>query len=127
MRIETYFSTLQKRLWAHPSIAGLDIGLDTRSATVGYIRGQIYFDDGHILHVREYVDTEGGPVKYLYVYHFMAPDGTQVFRYDNSGHHRELRTFPHHRHGRTDEKVSETAEPDLDRALDEAEQHLDFT
>ena len=33
-----------------------------------------------------------------YRYHYMNADGQMIFRYDNAPHHRELNTFPHHKH-----------------------------
>ena len=46
-----------------------------------------------------------------------------VFRYDNSGHHRELGlpTFPHHKHDGSEGNVVSSVAPDLATVLDEIE------
>lgn len=39
----------------------------------------------------------GGAVNYNYRYHYQRSDGP-VVTYDDTPHHPELETFPHHRH-----------------------------
>ena len=125
MKIEDYFVRVQGLL-RRPSIRDTVITFDRRGDSIGFIRGEVYFDDGHVLHLREYVDVEGGTQKYLYVYHLMNASGAQVFRYDNSGHHNEISSFPHHRHAAEDASISACGEPDLGAILDEIEDHLDL-
>jgi hypothetical protein len=44
-------------------------------------------------------------------------DEKTIFRYDNAEHHRQVKTFPHHKHvGR---KVVAASEPTLKQALEE--------
>jgi len=45
-----------------------------------------------------------------------------IFRYDNSEHHKELKTFPHHKH--TQDGVSEAQEPNIEVILNEIENVL---
>jgi hypothetical protein len=126
LKIDDHFSEVQREFRSRPSIRDVAIAFDRRTDTIGYVRGEVYFDDGHVLHLREYVDTDGDPERLLYVYHLMDAEGTPVFRYDNSGHHREIASFPHHRHSRKNEVVEECAEPSLEAVLDEVEQCLDL-
>ena len=41
-----------------------------------------------------------------------------VFRYDNAPHHRNIMTFPHHKHAGA--KILPANEPDFSQVLDEA-------
>jgi len=38
-----------------------------------------------------------------------------IFRYDNAPHHKEVKSFPHHRH--TPNKVTDSNEPGLNNIL----------
>jgi hypothetical protein len=44
-----------------------------------------------------------------YSFHVQRSDGTSLFRYDNSPHHRQLETFPDHKHVGPDERVEPAA------------------
>jgi hypothetical protein len=50
--------------------------------------------DGTQLHVREYVSSS----ERMYSYHWQRSSGVLICRWDNAPHHRELATFPHHKH-----------------------------
>ncbi len=125
MKIDDYFAHIQ-RVLRRPAIRDTVITFDRRSDTIGFIRGKAHFDDGHVLHLREYVDIEDGVRKYLYVYHLMNASGAQIFRYDNSGHHGDVSSSPHHRHATEGNPVTACDEPDLDFVLDEIEDCLDL-
>lgn len=77
-----------------------NVTYDTRSTHTAFIHGEIYFVDGSMLHLREFVDVETTPYRLAYVYQYLAPVQQLVFRYDNTGHHRRLNlpTYPHHKH-----------------------------
>ncbi len=77
----------------------------------GFIRGGILFIDGSKLRFFEYIVVSAtGIVKKLkYRYHYEDPNGELIFRYDNAPHHRQLKTYPHHKHVR--DKVVESHEP----------------
>lgn len=96
---------------------------DKRSTHTGFIRGELYFVDGSILHVREYVDVETKVDRLMYVYHYMSATQTLIFRYDNTGHHQELNlpTFPHHKHEQHEDNVLPVTAPDLAAVLSEIE------
>jgi hypothetical protein len=39
-------------------------------------------------------------------YNYLSPINKAIFRYDNASHHKEIRTYPHHKHmanGRVEE------------------------
>lgn len=56
---------------------------------------KVEFKDRSLLHIKDYVLIEG---KRKYSYHWQDAQGRLITRWDNSPHHRELSTFPHHRH-----------------------------
>jgi len=117
MLIDDYFAQLESVIKSCGSVRTRTVHRDKRSDYVGYFRADLYFYNGSLLHVREFVFTRSGIVKDIYVYHYQDAEGRMVFRYDNTGHHRNLPNFPHHRH--TPEGVLSTAEPDLQTVLDE--------
>lgn len=55
----------------------------------------IEFIDGSTLHIRDYLFLDG---KRKYSYHWQTPDGKLISRWDNSPHHKDVSSFPHHRH-----------------------------
>jgi hypothetical protein len=56
---------------------------------------KIEFIDGSSLHIRDYLFIDG---KRKYSYHWQTTDGELISRWDNSPHHRDISSFPHHRH-----------------------------
>lgn len=46
-----------------------------------------------------------------YKYHFQDSDSSLIFRYDNAPHHKEINTFPHHKH--LPEKILACNEPNF--------------
>lgn len=59
-----------------------------------YVKVEAQVADGSVLHVREYVDEE----ERQYSYHWQSSSGDMIIRWDNSQHHRELDTYPDHKH-----------------------------
>jgi hypothetical protein len=96
-----------------------NIAYDKRSASIGFIRGSIYFLDGSLLHLREFVDVKYGSERYMYAYHYQRPDGLLVFRYDNTPHFPHLPTFPHHKHEGSESHVVAASPVDLEAVLAE--------
>jgi len=58
------------------------ITYDKRSTHEGFIRGEIYFVDASVLHLREFVDVETSVERLLYVYQYMDAHQQLRFRYD---------------------------------------------
>ena len=99
------------------------ITYDKRSTHEGFIRGELYFVDASVLHLREFVDVESTVERLLYVYQYMDAREQLRFRYDNTGHRkqRNLPTYPHHKHSGSDEQVVPSLAPDLVAVLGEVE------
>ncbi len=104
-------------------IQSFSVSYDKRGSHEGFIHGLIYFLDGSILHLREYVDVETTLDRIVYAYQYMTSDEQLVFRYDNTGHHKKqkLSTYPHHKHASSGDNVIESTAPDLAAVLKEIE------
>ncbi len=84
----------------------------------GFVRGSLLFIDGTILYFFEYVAIiNKRATKLKYRYHYETENGNLIFRYDNAPHHKEIKTFPHHKH--TKDGITASKEPDLASVLDE--------
>ena len=126
MRIETYFQQVRETLEGSPIVSTYDVTYDKRSTHEGSIRGQAYFVDGSILHLREFVDVEITVERLAYAYQYMDSAKALVFRYDNTGHHKKpnLPTYPHHKHAGSADNAVASAAPDLVTVLNEVEDRI---
>ena len=123
MRIEVYFQQVREAIETSPVVQAFDIAYDKRSTHEGFIRGEVYFVDGSMLHLREFVDAEVTPDRLTYLYQYMDTTQRLIFRYDNTGHHRRLNlsTYPHHKHNGCEGSVAASPAPDLTAVLSEIE------
>lgn len=117
--IEDYFRQIDTLIATAAIVHSSSITYDKRSTYLGLIRGDIYFVDGSLLHLREFVNVEHDVERYMYVYHYQRPDGTLIFRYDNTPHFPALPTFPHHKHDTSEANVVAASPPDLQAILTE--------
>lgn len=123
MRIEIYFQEIRETIDHSPVVQSSNITYDKRSSHDGLIRGEVYFVDGSMLHLREFVDVQTNVDRLTYVYQYMNPVHELVFRYDNTGHHKKLNlpTYPHHKHDGSESEVVASPTPDLVTVLTEIE------
>ena len=123
MRIEEYFDSIKSAVDNCSVIRSSNLNYDKRATYEGFIRGELYFIDDSILSFREFIDVEVTIERLMYVYQYMNPSKSLIFRYDNSGHHKELdlSTYPHHRHEGSEENVLASPAPDLATVLNEVE------
>ena len=68
MSIEAYFRQIGDLIEACPIVQSSNVTYDKRARHEGYIRGELYFGDGSMLHVREFVDTQDKTDRLTYVY-----------------------------------------------------------
>lgn len=89
----------------------------------GIIKEKLFFKTT-LLEFLEVIKLKDNPnqKKKKYRYHFMTKDNTRIFRYDNAGHHHNIKTFPHHKHIKDD--IVATEEPNLFIVLKEIKDHL---
>jgi hypothetical protein len=123
LRIEAYFQSLRESIEASPVVDFSSMTYDKRGSYEGFVRGEICFVDGSILHLREFVDVELEVDRLTYVYQYMNPNKELTFRYDNTGHHKELnlQTYPYHKHDGSEDTVVSSPAPDLAAVLSEIE------
>jgi len=123
LRIEAYFQQIRHLVDACPVVQSSSLTYDKRSTHEGFIRGEIYLLDASVLHLREFVDVEIIVERLLYAYHYMDARQQLRFRYDNTGHHKQLNlpTYPHHKHEGSDKQIVPSPAPDLAAVLDEIE------
>ncbi len=63
--------------------------------TVSKLKAKLRLFDGSILWVREvYVNN----LMEAYSYYWLRPDETMIIGWDNAPHHKNVKTYPHHRH-----------------------------
>lgn len=126
MRIELYFHAIRNAIDASPIVSSSNVTYDKRSTHEGFIRGEVYFFDGSVLHFREFVDVEITPDRLMYAYQYLGPQGEFIFRYDNSGHYRKLSlaSHPHHKHEGSEDNVIASSAPDLAAVLNEIESRI---
>ena len=123
MRIEDYFAQIKQTIDICAVVQSFNVAYDKRGTHEGFIRGEIYFVDGSMPHVREFVDVEITLDRLMYTYHYSDSSKNLIFRYDNTGHHKglNLTTYPHHKHEGSEENVIASPAPDLAVVLKEIE------
>ena len=123
MRIEAYFRQIDKIIEACPVMQLSNVTYEKRGTHEGFIRGELSFVDGSSFHLREFVDVEITADRVMYAYQFIDSSQKLVFRYDNTGHHKKLglSTYPHHKHGSSEDNVIPAETMDLATTLKEIE------
>jgi hypothetical protein len=97
--IDSYFQELQNLIASISFITAVSLHTERRSDTIGFVRGDLTFEDESRLHFREFVHkVEREPAeRYTYVYQYQSPDGQLIFRYDNTNHYPDMENAPHHK------------------------------
>jgi hypothetical protein len=95
--------------------------LDFKSGESFYfIKAKAVLIDDSQLHIREYNSLDS----YLYSYHWQDRDGSLRIRWDNAPHHKELCTFPDHKHSPGLEESREMSLEDVIKEIKEKLQNL---
>jgi hypothetical protein len=83
------------------------------------LRIRVRFLKGHLLEVNEAIFMEADQMKHLgYRYHFQDQQNNLIFRYDNTPHFPNLKTFPHHKH--LNKKIEASTRPQILNVIHEA-------
>ncbi len=88
---------LEQADWA----AGYEIQEYKRWADGFYRKLRITLTDTSVLFAREYVDAS----ERNYSFHWQTEQGSLIARWDNAPHHKDITTFPHHKHLSSGEAV----------------------
>ncbi|MBI4631452.1 MAG: hypothetical protein HZB17_05825 [Chloroflexi bacterium] len=92
--------------------------MDKRGPRAGLIRGEARFVDRSRLNFSELVaDIQTAIVRTMYSFHYQNSKDELIFRYDDTPHHPEVTSFPHHKH--SGESVVSTEPPTLETVLKE--------
>lgn len=118
--IEEYLQSLLDLIASLPFVESPDVNLEKRGDVVGFIRGEVGFDDGSTLFFRELIDLRLPLQKVMYAYHYQRADGSLGFRYDNTAHHKHISTFPNHKH-LPDGSIESSTVPALEQVMREIE------
>jgi len=123
LRVEDYFQQVRLFFETSPIVQLSKVSYDKRGRYEGFIRGELYFIDGSILHIREFVDVEITLDRLMYAYQYSNASQQLIFRYDNTGHHKKLGlpNYPHHKHQGSEENVVGSLAPNLLNVLEEIE------
>lgn len=119
--IEAYFTEIEVTIQAFPHIDSYWLNKKIYNNSLGYIRGSIIFENRYRLDFIE-MKQVGTPDKIKYRYQYMDERNTTIFRYDNAPHHKNIHTFPHHKH--TDAGIVACSEPALNEVLFEIAQAI---
>ncbi len=114
--ISEYFREVELRLKNTEIVTDKYVDLREFSATEGMLRGRLLFVDGSMLKFMEYLQEE---TRLKYRFHLMDKEGNMVFRYDNAPHHKDVSTFPRHKH--LPNNVIESDDKGIMDVLDEVE------
>jgi len=89
----------------------------------GNLRIRLRFQDNSLLEISEAIYINKGNFIWLsYRYHYQNPDGSVIFRYDDTPHHPDVETFPEHKH--VGDKVVKANRPVLEYLISEVKNHL---
>ncbi|MCK4615133.1 MAG: hypothetical protein KAU14_10050 [Thermoplasmata archaeon] len=96
--IEHYLAKLKAELTYSEVVRDVEILDEFVTEVSGFIECKITIIDGSILYFTEYVKLEKVRIKRdKYSFHWLK-SGQMIFRYDNAPHHKEIKTYPHHKH-----------------------------
>jgi hypothetical protein len=119
--IDEYFESIDKIIMDFKAVIGsYNIFKKAYNEKQGYIKGEVFFKDCSKLYFIEVKNTELKQ-KIKYRYHYMDNDNGLIFRYDNAYHHREVKTFPDHKH--IGGNILDSHEPELYEILIKIQQH----
>jgi hypothetical protein len=126
LSIEDYFQQIRELIEASKIVFYFNFNAEKKGLYKGFIRGDIYFNDGSLLHLREFVNVETSRERGKYAYQYMDATKTLVFRYDNAEHHQRLNlsNFPHHKHEESEDNIVSFSAPTLADILQEIEELL---
>ena len=120
MLIEEYIQDIEQAIAQSYIITNAQLVTDKRSLYIGFIEGTLTFLDGSTLHFMEFVNVKMAVNRYKYSYHYQDTTEALRFRYDMAPHHRDVTTFPHHKHLANGHVVDAVA-PSLSDILEEIE------
>ncbi|MCK5381743.1 MAG: hypothetical protein KAJ81_09745 [Candidatus Latescibacteria bacterium] len=122
MTVAQYFQEIIHALILSPSISHYRVLSQRISDEEGYLRVRGTLTNGDMIEGYEYTERFQNRIEVVaYSFHQQTQKGQLVRRWDNTTHHKEVRTFPHHLH-RADGCVVESIPMDFNRFLSALEE-----
>jgi len=123
--ITEYFQKIEISIAACPSVLESQITKDIRSLHIGIVEGMLIFTDESVLYFIEFVNVKEAIQSYKYSYHYQDKDSNLIFRYDMAPHHKEIPSYPHHKHT-SPEAVIASSVPDVTIVLEEIDELINL-
>ena len=96
--IREFLEALETLLDDIPCKLSTKIQSESRGDIALYLKGTVVFTDHSELHFKEYLIAVPDFKKLAYSYHYQSKDKELIIRFDNAEHHREVGTYPYHKH-----------------------------
>ncbi len=104
MNAQDYHRQLVAQIDSIAAIVSSDISFREIDENECYVKAILIFATGHELHLVEYVVIQNDQVqRSKYRYQLLSIDNKPLVRWDNAPHHKEIPTFPFHRHTAADQ------------------------
>jgi len=118
--IDLYIADLENSISNFDFVVFSEISYSRYDDFSATLKGKIQIDGYNLVFMEiVYLRNNLQKRKVRYSYHLMNLDNQLVFRYDNAPNHKEIKSFPHHKH--TVNSIIESDEPDLKSVLYEIE------
>lgn len=124
MLIDEYFQQIEMTISRCPIVITTNLIKEKRSPSIGFLEGRFTSMDGSMLHFVEFVNVKTTVDRYKYSYHYPDQQQQVIFRYDMAPHHKDVATFPHHKHIVSSPDALESNAPLLRDVLDEIERSI---
>lgn len=125
MQVIDYFSEIQSLIRSSIFVENADVEYEVKSRSIGIVHGILGMIDGSTLQFMELVNIKRDKmIRLKYRFHLMTVNDEMVFRYDNSPHHPEISTYPHHKHVKGEKVPRRSKEVGLKDVLLEIEEMI---
>lgn len=130
MSLKRYLAFVQDILYSRKDLVVQNLFVqEIQPEQTAIVEARLHCWDGSVLSFVEHLVLRGAVLtRPRYAYHYQKGDGTLIFRYDNTAHHPELATYPHHKHvlisASQGEAVTAAAPPSLTEVLREIDDCL---
>ena len=125
MQVIDYFSEIQSLIRSSIFVENVDVEYEVKSRSIGIVHGILGMLDGSTLQFMELINIKRDKVIHLkYRFHLMNVNDEMVFRCDNSPHHPEIATYPHHKHVKGEKVPRRSKEVGLKDVLLEIEEMI---
>jgi len=125
MQAIDHFSEIQSLIRSSIFVENVDVEYEVKSRSIGIVHGILGMIDGSTLQFMELINIKRDKVIHLkYRFHLMNANDKMVFRYDNSPHHPEIATYPHHKHVKGEKVPRRSKEVGLKDVLLEIEEMI---